>query len=87
MDDAVCRRGAAAQAVEVVEGAAVDLGPGGHRRGGVVRAGQADDLVSGVEELADDGRTDESGRAGDKYTHGDPSRFDWRLATVSARMD
>ena len=45
--DAVGRGGAAAQAVEVVEVAAVDLGAGGReRRGGRVGAGEADDLVA-----------------------------------------
>ena len=50
VDDAVGRGGAGAQAVEVVEGAAVHLGPGGGEgRGRGVRAGEPEDLVAGAE--------------------------------------
>ena len=70
MDDAVGRRGARAQAVEVVEVAALDLGAGGLDGGGRrVRAGEADDLVARSDELGDDGRADETGCAGDENTH------------------
>ena len=50
VDDAVRAGGAGAQAVEVLEIAAMDLGAGGReRRGGLVGAGEADDLVTGVD--------------------------------------
>ena len=59
---------------EVVQIAAVHLRSGGfHGLGGPVRTGQAEDLVPGVEQFAGDGGTDESGGAGDEYTHGVPS--------------
>ncbi|GII54964.1 hypothetical protein Pth03_33530 [Planotetraspora thailandica] len=70
VNDAVGRGGAAAKAVEVVEGAAVHLGAGGRQRGGrPIRAGQADDLVPGFEEFEDDGGPDVPGRASDEYAH------------------
>ena len=41
------------------------------RGGGLVGAGEADDLVTGLEELAGEGRPDVAGRAGEEDTHGD----------------
>ena len=70
VDDAVGRRGAGAQAVEVVEAAAVHLGArGGDRLGRGVGAGEADDLVAGIDELGDDGGADPAACAGDEYAH------------------
>ena len=70
VDDAVRRRRAAAQAVEVLEVAALDFGARvGERLGVGVRAGQTDDAVAGGDEVPDDGGTDEAGRAGDEYAH------------------
>ncbi|GII30276.1 hypothetical protein Pmi06nite_37180 [Planotetraspora mira] len=70
VNDAVRCGGAATEAVEVVEGASVHPGAGGRQRGGgLVRAGQADDLVPGSEEFEDDCGPDVSGRTGDKYAH------------------
>jgi hypothetical protein len=74
VDDPVGRGRGGTQAVEVVEGAAVDLGAGALERcRGPVGAGQPDDLVSGVDELGDDRGTDPSCRSGDEYAHGDAS--------------
>ena len=80
VNHAVCRRGAAAQAVEVVKGSPVHTGTGSFERGcGLVGSGQPGDLMSTVDELANDGGSDESGRSGDEYAHGKPpiecSRF------------
>ena len=59
-----------AQAVQVGQGAAVNLGARGRQRcGGLVRAGQAGDVVARFEQLADDGGADEPGRAGHENTH------------------
>jgi hypothetical protein len=70
VDDAVGRGGAGAQAGEVVEGAAVHFGAGRRQCcGGRVRAGKADDLMPGVEEFADNRRSDVSRGAGHKDTH------------------
>jgi hypothetical protein len=70
VDDAVRCGGAAAKAVEVVEGAAVHLGAGRRQRSGSgVRAGEADDLMPCFKQLADDGGSDESCCTGDEYTH------------------
>jgi hypothetical protein len=61
---------AGAQAVGIVQAAAVDLGADrGERFGGSVRAGEAEDLMSGVEKLRDDGRADPSGCSGDEDAH------------------
>ena len=43
---------------------------GGDCLGGVVRAGEPEDLVAGPDELGDDGRADPAGRAGDEDAHG-----------------
>ena len=56
VDHAVGGGRAAAQTGGVLQGAAVHRGPGGRQRhGGPVRTGQAGDLMSGVEQLTDDG--------------------------------
>ena len=46
------------------------IGPGGlERLGSFVRAGEAEHLMPGGEEFLGDGGADESGRAGEEYTH------------------
>jgi hypothetical protein len=71
VDDAIGRGQGFEQPVEVVEGAAVGLGSEGRQRGGgTVGAGEADHLVAGVEQLANDGRSDETGGTGDEDAHG-----------------
>ena len=75
VDDAVRRGRAGAQAVEVVEGAAMHLGPGGGEGGGRgIGAGEPDDLMARADELGDDGGADPAGRAGDEDTHERTSR-------------
>jgi hypothetical protein len=76
VDHAVGRLRAGAQAVEVVELAAVDRrarSPECVGRG--VLAGKADDVVARVEELLDDCGSDEAGSAGDEDAHGEPPVF------------
>jgi hypothetical protein len=64
------RGGAGAQAGEVIERAAAGGRAGlGQRLGRGLRPGEAGDLVSRVLQLADDGGTDESGRAGNEHAH------------------
>src|SRR5664280_615876 len=76
VDDAVRRSDGLPQAVEIVEGAAVHLGPEGlHCCGGCVRTGKSDDLVPGSEKLGDNGGTDVAGRSGDEYLHGRTSCY------------
>ncbi len=70
VDHAVRRVRRRSQDVEIVQSAAPSLrAAGGERRGGLVRTGKADDPVPRVEQVADDGGTDEAGRAGDEYAH------------------
>jgi MmyB-like transcription regulator ligand binding domain/Helix-turn-helix domain len=70
VDDAVRCGGAAVQAVEVVEGAAVHVRAGRRQCcAGGVRAGEADGLMPCVEEFADNRRPDESRCTSDEYTH------------------
>jgi AcrR family transcriptional regulator len=70
VDHAVRFGRAGAQAVQVGQGAAVYLGTRGrYRCGGLVRAGQAGDVVPRFEQLPDDGGADEPGRAGHENTH------------------
>ena len=78
MNDAVGCDGAVAQAVVVFERAAVHVGAGsGQYCGGRVRAGEADRLMPGFEEFADNRRSDISGRAGDKHTHSEVRFSGW----------
>jgi len=61
----------AAQAVGVLQRAAVHLGAsGGQCRGGLAGPGEAHDLMARVKKLADDGGTDETGRSGNEHAHG-----------------
>jgi hypothetical protein len=70
VDDAVAQGRAGAQAVEVVQIAAQNVGAEARDRcGRGVRPGEADDLLSGFEKLGDDGRTDPSRCSGDEYAH------------------
>ncbi|GAA0273883.1 hypothetical protein GCM10009527_082930 [Actinomadura nitritigenes] len=71
VDDTVGRGGGRGEALQIVEVASVHLGTGGRQRGGgLVRAGQADDLVSRVEKFGNDGGADVPGGSGDEYAHG-----------------
>ena len=72
VDDAVAGVRARAQAVEVVQIAAQNLGAqAGDGGGRGVRSGETDNLMTGVEELGDDGRTDPSRCSGDEDAHED----------------
>jgi hypothetical protein len=52
----------------------VHFGAGGlHRRGALIGAGKAEHLVPRIKQLANDGRPDPSGRAGNEYAHGESS--------------
>jgi hypothetical protein len=67
MDDALRGGGATAQAVEIVERAAVNVDAGGRERGRrLIGAGQAENVMPGREEFADDRRSNEAGAASDK---------------------
>jgi hypothetical protein len=71
VDDTVGRGRARLEPVEVVEGTVVDLGPEGRQSGGGrVGTGEADHLVTGVEQLANDRRSDETGGTADEDAHG-----------------
>ncbi len=70
VDDAVRVSRGGLQRAEVVEGAAVHGRPGGREgSGGSIRAGKADDLMAGADQLGHDGGADPAGRAGDEYAH------------------
>jgi len=88
VDDAVRRGRTAAQAVEVVQGAAMNLGPGVRDQcGALIGASQPDDLVSGVDELSDDGGSDESARAGHEYAHDDCLHWSMSVADITLSHD
>src|SRR6202021_1589779 len=83
VDDAVRGVRPAAQAGGVRQGPAVHSGPGrGQRRGGRRGPGQPGDLVSRVEQLADDGRPDEPGPAGNESAHDAFLRYKQPASTV-----
>src|SRR5690349_15550934 len=70
MDDGLGILGAEADAVQVVEIAAPDVGPlRRDGRGGCVGSGQSGDLVTGGEQVVDHGGADPAGRSGDEYAH------------------
>jgi hypothetical protein len=72
VDDAVGLGRAAAQTVQVVEVAAMDLGAGGDEGlSARIGAGQAQDLVTCLNEVLHNSRADESGSTGDENTHSD----------------
>ncbi len=71
VDHTVDGRGGRADALGVVEGAPDDLDAEVRDPlGGGVGAGEARDLVTGREQLGDDGRSDPAGRPGDEDAHG-----------------
>ncbi len=73
VDDTVGRCGGVPQTVEVLEVAPPHVNTLGRQGGGrLVGAGQAGDLVPGLQEFADDSRTDVPTRTGHKDTHDDP---------------
>ena len=71
MDGAVGLLGAALEAFEVFERAAMNIRAQLLERLGIgVGAGEAQHLVPVGDQLLRGGRADKSGRAGDEYTHG-----------------
>ena len=73
VDDAVGLGRAVAQAVEIVERAAVDGGSGAReRRGGAVGTGEPEHVMARLEQVADSMADPmESGCPGEEYTHAD----------------
>ena len=64
----------------------MDVGPGrGKRRGGRVRAREAEHLVSRADQFLDNGGADEAGRAGDEDTHEEILQ-DSTKATIGSRL-
>jgi hypothetical protein len=71
VDHAIRGGGAAAEAVEILEGAPMNARSGGlESRRCLIGACETDDLVSSIDELTHDGAPDEARRAGDECTHG-----------------
>src|SRR5215469_17089784 len=76
VDDSIGGRGGLPEAVKVVKAAPAHVGAGRRQRGGgLIRAGQADDLMSSVEQFGDEGRADVPGRPGDEDAHRKTSRW------------
>jgi hypothetical protein len=74
VNDAIGRGRTSPQAIEIVEIASVHLGAGGlYGHGALIRAGKAEHLVPRIQQLANDGRTDPSGRTGNEYAHSQSS--------------
>ncbi len=73
MDDGVGLSRARAQALDVLERAAMRLHAGLHKRPGAgVRPCKPQHPMPGGEKFGNDARTDEAGGAGQKYAHGMP---------------
>jgi hypothetical protein len=70
MNDAVRPGGASLEAVQVLSGAAMDLGPGrSQRRCLIRRTTQTEHLMTRGNQLADYGHPDEAGGTRNEYTH------------------
>ena len=70
MDHPIRLRNAALQALQILKGASMDFrARGGKTRGLLVRTAKAEHLMSGRDQILDDGRPDPPGRAGDEYAH------------------
>jgi len=75
VDHAIARGGRVSQGVEIINGAAKHLGPGGGEgRGRGIRAGEPCDPMARGDELGNDGGADPAGRAGDEHAHEKTSR-------------
>src|SRR5258708_7441095 len=85
VNDAVRSGRSSAQAFEVIEVAAMNgCTTGCNQFGGCGRSGQAYDAVPSGEQLANDRRANESGRARHEYAHGQAS---YRLADFQLALD
>ena len=70
VDDGIGRGCSAAQAFQVVQIASMRLGAGGFKRlCARIRPRHSENMVARADEFFHDGGTDESGSAGNKYTH------------------
>ena len=70
MDHPIRLRNAALQALQILKGASMDFrARGGKSRGLLVRTAKAEHLMSGRDQILDDGGPDPAGRAGDEHTH------------------
>jgi hypothetical protein len=70
VDDPLRRSRATAQAVQILQRTALDIGSGrSKRRGGRILARQAEHRMPSAEQLAHDGRANISGRTRNKNTH------------------
>ena len=85
VDHGIRLGGAAPQAVQIRERAAMNLGARrGERLRSLVRAGQAEHLMAGGDQVLDDGRADPTGCSSDKYTHSKISSCSWRQVSAFA---
>src|ERR1700735_2644406 len=88
MDHAIRVRRRGSQRAEIVEGGTQHLGTGGRDLlRGRIRASEPDDRVPGGEQIADDGETDVTGRAGDEDTHGNLLMSDADIRVTSDVSD
>jgi hypothetical protein len=71
VDDAIARFGAAREAVEIIERAALHFGARvSDRFRRRVGSSEAEDFVAGGDQVSSDGRTDPTGSPSDEDTHG-----------------
>src|SRR5581483_3002217 len=82
--DGVGLLGASAQAVEILDVAAMHLGAGrGERLGRSVGANEAEHPMPGTEQFLDDRGADEAGRSGDENAHDTSSGLDAMREEIS----
>src|SRR5260221_11560844 len=74
--------GGAAQAVQVLERSAMRLGAeGGEGLGAGIGSGETEHLMARCDQVFNDGRADEAGRAGNEHTHRKSFRGGWESKT------
>ena len=88
MDGAITLRGALAQAVQVLQRTAMNLGAHFLQRLGIgVGAGKTKNFVAARDQFPGCGRADKSGRAGDEYAHESTPCSDGQdIATLRMRV-
>jgi hypothetical protein len=84
VDDAVRSGGSRLEAVRVLKRSANDFGTSrSQSRRLAVRTTEAEDLMTGGNQVFDDGRADETGGAGNKHTHGQSLQISWETSLAA----
>jgi hypothetical protein len=84
VDDAVRSGGSLLEAVRVLKRSANDFGTSrSQSRRLAVRTTEAEDLMTGGNQVFDDGRADEAGGSGNKHAHGQTLQISWETSLAA----